>query len=117
MSDSELETYLKSELEKDNKMLSISQRISGLVTMITNSKTYYEVEPAINEYFDLVNKYNKKEINYTESSKRELFDKIKALSDKISESGIITPGLKITDPEKYRDWETDRKSTRLNSSH
>jgi hypothetical protein len=100
MSDSELETYLKSELEKDNKMLSISQRISGLVTMITNSKTYYEVEPAINEYFDLVNKYNKEEIDYTESSKRELFDKIKALSDKISESGIVTPGLKITDPEK-----------------
>ena len=25
------------------------------------------------------------------------------------------PALAITDP--YRDWETDRKSTRLNSSH
>ena len=25
--------------------------------------------------------------------------------------------LKLSDPLQYRDWETDRKSTRLNSSH
>ena len=40
-----------------------------------------------------------------------------------SNSGIVTvpkvigAGESVTIPTWYRDWETDRKSTRLNSSH
>ena len=34
---------------------------------------------------------------------------------KLSCAKIVTPEL--YDIDRYRDWETDRKSTRLNSSH
>ena len=30
---------------------------------------------------------------------------------------VVRPPVKPSDSAEYRDWETDRKSTRLNSSH
>ena len=38
---------------------------------------------------------------------------------KISETGLLVVDVqeKLVAAVKYRDWETDRKSTRLNSSH
>ena len=40
----------------------------------------------------------------------------KMLQEKPDILGISVPGMPIGSPH-YRDWETDRKSTRLNSSH
>ena len=34
-----------------------------------------------------------------------------------SEGGEVDTGIQIINAIQYRDWETDRKSTRLNSSH
>ena len=44
----------------------------------------------------------------------------KLLLDKIEKGIVYVLGIKIdlkTEESRYRDWETDRKSTRLNSSH
>ena len=38
-----------------------------------------------------------------------------SIEQKIAE--LLAESRKAQELEKYRDWETDRKSTRLNSSH
>ena len=48
---------------------------------------------------------------FTEEDREKLF------LDKIEKGIVYVLGTKIDLKTEYRDWETDRKSTRLNSSH
>ena len=54
--------------------------------------------------FNIVPIYVEKRINWTYSGKPDIV-------------GTIEDKFIIIDWKPYRDWETDRKSTRLNSSH
>ena len=50
------------------------------------------------------------------TKQKELMDKRYALNDKMAEANQHRAKY-MWDYTNYRDWETDRKSTRLNSSH
>ena len=55
---------------------------------------------------------------YGKINKKE-FDIYKTLRDDEIQDKSVLPlsTIRVTAPVPYRDWETDRKSTRLNSSH
>ena len=61
----------------------------------------------MNDLVDRVNIFNKQPKN--KAGRNQEINEIRLAANEL--------GLKFDDRAAYRDWETDRKSTRLNSSH
>ena len=72
-------------------------------------------------YPEIFKEYGKLADNSVGVGKSEDWEYYQRIRNKGFKVGYIDPQIighcGLTDSEGYRDWETDRKSTRLNSSH
>ena len=72
---------------------------------------YIMKKESSDNFFSQYGTFAHKIFEYYNKGKMELFEMSKYYSDNFNNE------ITMDAPPKYRDWETDRKSTRLNSSH
>ena len=92
---------------------------SATIRIMESIGSFYDV------YIAMTGKANSKEAIYLESVTSELNKQLREVTSKVTETfgifdkifGGVGANISANLGHGYRDWETDRKSTRLNSSH
>ena len=96
---------------------SVNADVNASVTYKTDLEQYGRLE-----YYEPAGKYGDCE-DYALPKRQRLVDAGEPIADMLLATCYLPDGqghmvlLVKTDQDWYRDWETDRKSTRLNSSH